>query len=514
MLARPKGAWVEVWSGAPIARMTDMRRISRRHPWSPAVPFTAFVVAAAAAVVPRMSLAADATSSSSAAAAESSETSVVQPVAPAVSKSRGIPLQVEAAGWGLSLYGFAEFDAMYDTTRSFSDSVGNNTLARPDTVAGDNPRVQFTVRNSRFGFDMHAPDAGKVKTSGVIEMDFFGTQASTSEGTLFDEPVLRLRHFYVKMETPILDFLAGQYHDLFGWGGAGFYPNSVAFLPLLGEIYHRNPQFRVSKVFGGNAVSVEVAIAAVRPGQRDSALPDGEAGIKLNVNDFRGAATPGASRPISAPFGVGISAIGRRLSVTDFSQTPGNDHVAYAGGIAGNIFLPIIPAHGPDKEDLSNALTLTVEGSMGSGINDLYPSLTGGVLFPSLPNPQGLVPVPLYTPNIDPGIATFDSSDVLHTINWSSAVAGLHYHFPIEDGRRLWLSVNGSIISSSNAKDLTPATGQSQVWNKGNYVDGNLWIGVTNPVLLGLSFQTIAQTFGDNVTARNYRGEGSCYFFF
>jgi hypothetical protein len=447
-------------------------------------------------------------------ASDASSTSTAQPPPPAVRKSRGIPLRVEEGGWSVSLYGFAEIDAMYDSTRSFSDGVVNNTLARPHTYAGDNPQVQFTVRNSRFGFDMHAPDVGQIKTSGVLEMDFFGTQASSTEGDLFANPVLRLRHFYVKVETPVFDVLAGQYHDLFGWGGAGFYPNSVAFLPLLGEIYHRNPQFRLSKILGGNAVSLEIAAAAVRPAQRDAALPDGQAGIKLTINEFKGAATPGASRPVSAPFAIGISAIGRRLSVTDFSSTPGNEHTAYAGGVAGNIFLPIVPAHGPDKEDLANALTLTVEGSTGTGINDLYPGLTGGVSFPSLPNPQNYLPVPLYTPNIDPGLVTYDSFDVLHTINWSSVVANLHYHFPIEQGRRLWLSVTGALIKSTNDVDLTPVQGRAFVWNAGNYADANLWIGVTHPLLLGLSVQTEAQTFGDGVTARNWRGEGSCYFFF
>jgi len=498
-----------------------MRSLSRRHPWSLAMPVVGGLIALAA--TGRPARAADAPAAGNApaagdapadAAAEASSTSVVQPVASSFSKSRGMPLHVDAAGWSLSLYGFAELDMMYDTTRSFSDGVSNNTLSRPNTYAGNNPELQFSVRNSRFGFDMRAPDVGSIKTSGVLEMDFFGTQASSTEGDLFTNPVLRLRHFYVKVETPVVDVLAGQYHDLYGWGGAGFYPNSVAFLPLLGEIYHRNPQFRVSKTLGGHAVSVELAVAAVRPAQRDSALPDGEAGIRLSVNDFKGAATPGASRPISAPFGVGVSGIGRRFSVTDFSQTPGNDHVAYAGGVAGNIFLPIIPAHGPDKEDLSNALSVTLEGSMGTGINDMYPGLTGGVQFPSLPNPQPLVPVPVYTANIDPGLVTYDSSDVLHTINWSSAVANLHYHFPIEDGRRLWISFTGSLIQSSNSVTLTPVTGKAGVWSKGNYLDGNLWISVTRPLLLGLSLQTMAQTFGDDITARNYRGEASCYFFF
>ncbi len=489
-----------------------MHRLSRRHRWNLAVPLAGCsVVVGVTLLSVEPAQAADPASD---APAEAASTSVVQPVAPAVSKSRGIPLHSDAAGWGASIYGFAELDTMYDTTRSFDASQTNNTLARPHTYAGDNPREQFTVQNSRVGFDLRAPDVGSLKTSGVIEMDFFGTNASGTENSLYANQILRLRHFYVKLESPVIDVLVGQYHDLYGWGGAGFYPNSVAFLPLLGEIYHRNPQVRLSKTFGGDAMSFEMAIAAVRPAQRDSALPDGQAGIRLAINGFKGAATPGASRPISAPFEVGVSAVGRRFSVTDFSQTPGNDHVTYGGGIAGNIFLPIVPAHGPDKEDLSNALSLTVEGSMGSGVADFSPGLTGGVNFPSLPNPQPLFPVPVYTPNIDPGLVTYDSSDVLHPINWSSVVGNLHYHFPIEDGRRLWLSVTGALISSNNAKELTPLTGQAAVWNKGNYVDGNLWIAVTKPLLLGLSIQTMAQTFGDGVTARNYRGEGSCYFFF
>ena len=56
----------------------------------------------------------------------------------------------------------------------------------------------------------------------------------------------------MKVETPAVDVLVGLYHDLFAWGGAGFYPTTIAFLPLLGEVYHRNPQLRLSKTFGGS----------------------------------------------------------------------------------------------------------------------------------------------------------------------------------------------------------------------------------------------------------------------
>jgi hypothetical protein len=52
------------------------------------------------------------------------------------------------------------------------------------------------------------------------------------------------------------------------------------------------------------------------------------------------------------------------------------------------------------------------------------------------------------------------------------------------------------------------------VWGKGMYADGNIWLSPTEPLVLGLSVQRMAETFGDKTTAVNYRGEGSCYFFF
>jgi hypothetical protein len=425
--------------------------------------------------------------------------------------SKGIPLATGASGWDVSLYGFAELDGIYDTTQSFNDSVLNNTLARPHTYAGDNPRTQFTMRNSRFGLDLRAPAYGAIRTSGVIEMDFSGAQASTSENDLFTSPILRLRHFYAKVETPAVNVLVGQYHDLFAWGGAGFYPNTVAFLPVLGQIYHRNAQVRVSEVVEGHSVGLEVAVAGVRPVQRDSATPDFQGGIKVALNGWKGASTPGASRPTTAPLAVGVSGVLRRLSVTDFSFTPGNQHKVTASGAAADIFLPIIPARG---DDLSNALSVTAEATTGTGISDLYPGLTGGVQFPTLPNPYNLLPVPVYTPNIDTGITTYDAFNQLHAINWSAFVINAHYHLPFGEGKRVWISGTYSQIKSINSVELTPVQGAPFVWNKGTYVDANLWLAVTPALQVGLSFQTMSQTFGDGVKAHNNRGEGACYFYF
>jgi len=343
-------------------------------------------------------------------------------------------------------------------------------------------------------------------------MDFFGEEPpALKQNESYTSGPLRMRHFYVKVETPIVDVLAGQYHDLFAWGGAGFYPNTVAFLPLLGQVYHRNPQLRISKSVQTDDVGFEIAAAVVRPVQRDAALPDMQGGVRLDLNGWRGASAPGASRPIAAPASVGLSGVVRRLSVTDFSSTPGNPQTASAWGFAANAFVPVVPA---DHDDLSNALSVTGEFTVGSGISDLYPGLTGGVGFPALPNPNNEQAPPIYTPNIDPGIATFDASNTLKTVAWRALVVGAHYHFPFSHGKTLWVSGTYSMVQSSNSLTLTPIQSRYFVWNKGQYVDANLWWGVTPELQAGLSFQNTRQTFGDGTVAQNNRGEAAFYFFF
>ncbi len=71
---------------------------------------------------------------------------------------------------------------MRDSTRSFNDGLNNNVIARQWTQAHDNPRLQFTIRNSRFGFKSEAPAIGGIHSSGVLEFDLFGNQPSINSG--------------------------------------------------------------------------------------------------------------------------------------------------------------------------------------------------------------------------------------------------------------------------------------------------------------------------------------------
>ena len=437
---------------------------------------------------------------------------------PAPAAPPGEALTFKTNGWSFGVYGFAALNVMHDSTQSFGPSAGNSVVQRVGTFRGNNDQLQITARDSRFGFKIGAPEAGGIKASAVLEADFSGTQPTeTNEQTSYIQNPVRMRHYYVKAETPVVDVLAGQYHDLFGWGGKGFYPSTVAFLGIKGQIYHRQPQLRISKTVGTQAVELEIAAAAAKPVQRASGLPDAEAGLRVAINGWKGIGQQGYGQPGLGPLQLGVSGIGRRFEVAQFVEFPGGSNTVNGWGIAANAFLPVIPAKSADNR--ANALSLTGEFSNGTGIADMYNSdLTGGVLFPTLPNPEGrgvdpAKPPPIYTPNIDSGIVTYDGNGKVQPVKWTGFVVGLQYYLPVMDGK-VWVSGNYSQLKSSNAVKLTPIAGQSAVYKQARYFDGNLFVALTGSLQLGYSFQMVEQTFGDDVKATNYRNVGAVHFFF
>ena len=170
----------------------------------------------------------------------------------------------------MGFYGWLELDALWDSTQSFNETVLNQNISRPGTYAGDNPRFQATVKDSRIGFKVAAPNYGSIKASAQFEADFFGMQPTTvTQDQQYTYSSIRLRHYFAKLETPVFDLLAGQTFDLYGWGGQGFFPSTPAFLGVMGEVFHRNVQLRLSKTISGDHVALEIAVAGVRPATRD-----------------------------------------------------------------------------------------------------------------------------------------------------------------------------------------------------------------------------------------------------
>src|SRR5258706_15503687 len=265
----------------------------------------------------------------------------VESPTPAVEPKKEPPV---TSRWQASLYGFLEFDGMYDTTQSFSDSPGNTPILRSDgsrpaylpvgtdeltgpMYGATHGRAQATARNTRIGFKMSPPDIAGAKVTGVLELDLFGNQPSapplTTEGSFFTSATVRLRHAYAKVETDVVDVLFGQYYNLFGWQ-PNFFPATLSFLGTPNMIFGRTPQVRLSKTIRTDPITLEIAAAATRAPQRDSGLPGFEGGLRFEANQWRGAHGRGSGQPTLDGMSIGVSAVLRKLRVNAFSNNRGD----------------------------------------------------------------------------------------------------------------------------------------------------------------------------------------------
>jgi hypothetical protein len=61
----------------------------------------------------------------------------------------------------------------------------------------------------------------------------------------------------------------------------------------------------------------------------------------------------------------------------------------------------------------------------------------------------------------------------------------------------VWISGIYSQVKSDNIKELTPYANHGGIFTKMEYIDASLGMNVTPAILVGLSFQTVKQTFAD-----------------
>jgi hypothetical protein len=410
--------------------------------------------------------------------------------------------------WNPVFYGFAELDMLHDSTQSFQEPAGNGIIARDEAFAGNHGRTQFGVRNSRFGVRLSAPEWEGIKVSGMLEVDLLGNQPSnppaTAEAAFFNNPTLRIRHFILKIEDPYVDILAGQYWVLFGWQSY-FHPNTVQIQGVPGQIFSRTAQLRLSHTFKSDPVNVEVAVAAARPPQRDSEIPDGQAGLRFLFNTWKGVHTMGGAGTAGDAGGVGFSAVGRRFALPELSASPKGRKGKTGWGFSADAMLPLVPA---TMEDRANALTLTGSFVTGTGISDLYTGLNGGLGAPAYPT-GGPSPAP-----VDPGLVAFDSTGNLHTIDWTSYIVGLQYYLP--PSGKIWISGNFSRMVSKNVNQFVASTpaGQGSVFTESLWADGNLFWDLTPAARFGFEYAFFQQTRGDNQKPVDHRFQLSTWFLF
>jgi hypothetical protein len=412
--------------------------------------------------------------------------------------------------WATTFYGFVEADSIVDSTQSLNDLAGNAAIARTGTYAYSHGRVQFGARNSRIGFRLKTPEFAGIRTSAVLETDFLGNQSlgyatgQATENQFFTSPLLRIRHMYLKAETDVVDVLMGQYWTLFGWGPA-YQPNTVEIQGVPGEVYARTPQIRISKTIKMDPVTVEIAVAAMRPPQRNSMAPEGQAGLRIAYNGWTGVQTMGSTGTGIQPLSIAVTGDLRHIEVPYLQAAPTGNAGKTATAGAVDAFIPVLPG---SKEKMGNALSLNGELASGYGTADLYTGLSGGVTWPAVLNAAG---ANVWPQDIDNGIATYSSTGALRYIQWTSYLFGAQYYFPGVNGK-MWLSGNYSHMESSNTGTLFPKS--TKVRSSEDWWDVNLFGDITPAWRVGLEYAQFLDHYVDGNAPTNHRVQLSGFFIF
>ena len=156
----------------------------------------------------------------------------------------------------IQIYGHIKLDAAYDTSRT---NTGDFTRwVASEGVNKDDDQFNMTANETRLGLRIKAPDEDNIKTSGRLEIDFYGAAGAENR------PQPMMRHAYMLLEFPEsgTSVLAGQTSDVI----SPLVPYTLNYVVQWwgGNIGYRRPQIRVTKDFdlgGEETVQVQAALA-------------------------------------------------------------------------------------------------------------------------------------------------------------------------------------------------------------------------------------------------------------
>lgn len=432
---------------------------------------------------------------------------------------------VEKDQWKFSMAGFAELDTIVDSTRSFTEVVGNGAVARPETLNGETGRTQMSIRNSRLDFILDAPETDGWKSKGFFEFDLLGydpapgtpTGAVNSEASFFNNPTFRVRHVYLAAEKDGWQLMGGQYWMLLGWQPYYFMP-SIQPAPQPGMLYGRTSQVRGTKNWDvASDSTLQAAVGVMRPPQRDASYPGLEGGLRFAWSGRNSGFTAGATGAQKAqPMSVAVSGALREFEMpaSPDMTVPTRDRVHLPGmALAVDALMPVLSS--ADGKDVSNTLTLGGEFTTGKGYGDQFASWTGG-----LPNPLASgssVTTLERNVNIDGGIGAFDSSGRFQLVNLQTFNAYFQYHLPSEC--RTWFSGGYGRLFSNNVDLLTVgATGKtaggSVPYHRTEALFGNVFHDLTKALRVGVEYAYTRTGYQDGEVAHNNRYQLSMWFLF
>jgi hypothetical protein len=196
------------------------------------------------------------------------------------------------SGWSnldIQLYGYIKLDAAYDTDRSSAGNYMRWVESDLDNKGHDN-QFNMTANQTRLGAKISGPENNGLKTSGLVEVDFYGN------GTAENKAGLMMRHAYMTLDWVDEHFtiLAGQTSDVISPLVPTVLNYSVDW--WVGNIGYRRPQIRLTKSTAlSDDSDLKIEAAAVRTigggdstawtddGGEDAGQPGVQARVSLNL---------------------------------------------------------------------------------------------------------------------------------------------------------------------------------------------------------------------------------------
>jgi hypothetical protein len=137
----------------------------------------------------------------------------------------------------IQFYGYIKLDAAWDSSGVFT---GDYVLYTREGREGDH-EFNMTARQTRLGVKIKGPDAGEMKSSGLVEIDFYGAAGAENKANVL------LRQAYMTLDWPDHKFsiLAGQAPDVI----SPLLPYTLNYTVLwdAGNIGYRHPQIRATQ---------------------------------------------------------------------------------------------------------------------------------------------------------------------------------------------------------------------------------------------------------------------------
>jgi hypothetical protein len=158
----------------------------------------------------------------------------------------------------LNFGGRLKADASYDDSNAYPGDYIIYVNPEDGTNPNNNDEFNMTAKETRLWLEVLGPKADWVKTSGKVEIDFFGSTGAANKGNVL------LRHAFMTFDFPNLDlsFLAGQTWD--NLSPLVCYTLNYTVGWDQGNIGYRRPQMRLTKTLRIDEVEFVGAAAIAR----------------------------------------------------------------------------------------------------------------------------------------------------------------------------------------------------------------------------------------------------------